>query len=194
MSQKPTRERFIFIDDLRNYPELAQALGDMVVAWSNAERAILDTLQEALGISSQAAHAMYFRIPTFESRVKVLQAILAQWKPDYSSDPEVVCPQDPKELSHIVGKLSRLSVTRNGWIHGRWAFSTRNGSLAIIDYREEPGSPAHRRPVKAADIRNHVAAVHKWATLLQNVNRAVRVRIDREPEPRKPLKIEQPPR
>jgi hypothetical protein len=178
MSKKPARQPSrIFLDDLRAHTELAQALGSMIVAWSSAERALLDALQLVSGLSPIAAHTMYFRMPTFETRVKVIQAMLEQWLPP---DPREDDPAKATGLSRDsieefrvmiardIAKLSKLSITRNGWVHASWTCSIRDGSVAVLDYREKLDSPKRRRPIKAEDVMNHIQAVHHWTLELRN--------------------------
>jgi hypothetical protein len=166
MARKPSRKAYLRLDDLRGDRTLAQALGDMIVAWSNAEYALLETLQTISSLSWDSAHTLYFRMPTFESRVKVIQAMLDQWTPPPVPDPDDIV-QDPKEISRIVGKLSSLSTTRNGWVHASWFFSANEGAIFVVDYRERHNSPTRRKPIKAADVKNHIEAVHEWTGKLK---------------------------
>ena len=100
---------------------------------------LLETLQLVTGLKRDPALTTYFRMPTFKSRVKIIRAMLEQWQPPPLPGPRDQ-PQDPKEISRIIGKLSNLSLTRNGWVHGSWAFSTRDGSIAVFYNRERPNS------------------------------------------------------
>jgi hypothetical protein len=153
MSTPVTRDVYVQIGDLSHDPKLAQALGDMIVAWSSAERVLIRTLMFVLQAPAGKATTLYFRIPTFEARTKIIRALLDEWEPptpDYN----------PAEISHAVSKLAGLAVTRNGWIHSGWARALRAPRETVIfDHREKVDAPARRRPVKAADVRNHIEAV-----------------------------------
>jgi hypothetical protein len=69
----------MLLDDMRGDPALAQALGDMLITWAAAERAMLEALEALAEMPRGTAYVMFFRIPTFESRTKILQALAANW-------------------------------------------------------------------------------------------------------------------
>ena len=62
------------ITGLSHDPKLAAALGDMIVAWAYAETVLINTLTRVLGSNLNKIQAGYYRIPTFESRVRFLNA------------------------------------------------------------------------------------------------------------------------
>src|SRR5262245_6640315 len=110
------------IDNIEHEPALAQALGNMLVAWAFAEYALVDTTRCVLGIDSNMAWVGYYRIPTFEARVKFIRALITEWDQ----------PQDVKDkVDTAVEKLSKLSMTRNGWVHGDWC-SNEDRSETVI--------------------------------------------------------------
>jgi hypothetical protein len=57
----------IDIYDVENYPELAAALGNMVVAWAAAKTALVATLARSTGMTRNRCTIAYYRIPTFEA-------------------------------------------------------------------------------------------------------------------------------
>jgi hypothetical protein len=71
---------YFSIRDLTHDPKLALALGNMVVAWADAERALIRVFGRIAKIDYKLAVAAYYRIPTFESRVKVIRAMLDESK------------------------------------------------------------------------------------------------------------------
>jgi hypothetical protein len=152
---------YVSIDSLNHDVPLAQALGHMVVAWSSAERALQFVMVQVLGIHISMASTAYYRIPTFESRVKFLRAILSEWKTKQ---------YDPVSISTAIDKLSKLAQTRNHWIHCSWIKTFPRGEVTmIVDHREETTSPKRLKPVKAADIMNHVQAVQRRTLAILNL-------------------------
>jgi hypothetical protein len=140
------------IRDLKHDPKLAEALGHMVVVWSNVDQALVNLLHKMTTCSRPMASAAYYRIPTFESRIKVLLAVLREWKTE---------TYDKEAIGRAVAKLSRLSKTRNGWVHGTWVKRNLTNHTFIFDYRAEAGGPNRRKPIKASDVTNHVEAVQR---------------------------------
>ena len=138
------------IDNLDHDPKLAHAFGQMVVAWAHAETLLVNVFAAATGNDHNRVIAAYYRIPTFESRVKVIRAFLAEWETQEF---------DRDEIARAVDRLSRLSKTRNGWVHGVWCLTHSKRETVILDYRAQDGTEDISRPVKAADVLNHVAAV-----------------------------------
>ncbi len=144
----PPDTLFNDLSDLDHDPAIAAALGNMVVAWASADATLAHAYGFVLGIDANIATAGYYRIPTFESRIKVLKA--------YITASEL--PLDLKtDLTKAVDKLSSLAKSRNDWIHGLWGLSADKKMTVVFDYRL-PGEQKCR-PVKAADIKNHVEAV-----------------------------------
>jgi hypothetical protein len=143
------------ISDLLNDPALAEALGNMVIAWARVDVEYIQLFRVITDTSWPMASAAYYRIPTFEARTKVLIAMIEMWPPSPSYDRE--------KIADTILKLSRLSKTRNDWVHGSWhkQVSTPDGKgIVIFDYRQPLKTAGRRKPVKAADIWNHVGAVH----------------------------------
>jgi hypothetical protein len=139
---------FVSADELHDR-ELASSLGDMVVAWSAAEYALINVFGIVTSTPWAMASVGYYQIPTFESRTKVLRGMLGKWETDRW--PTVA-------ISTEIEGLNRLGKTRNHWIHAYWVKRLMLPEVFTFDMRAEPREPI---PVKAADIRNHVAAVHR---------------------------------
>jgi hypothetical protein len=147
---------YIDIKNLEHDPTLAQALGNMTVAWAHAETALVMTLSRITGISRNRAAGAYYRIPTFESRIKFIRALLTSWDG---------AGFDKHAIDRAVLKLSGLSRARNHWIHGVWSKSQTKPEIetVVFDFRSEDDAPDRRKPVKAADVSNHVQAVNRRA-------------------------------
>jgi hypothetical protein len=132
-------------------PELATALGNMVAAWAYAESTLCCVLARVSGMNINMAIMGFYRIPTFESRRKFIQALLVEWQKPGKYDKEAIVKE--------VDAISDLSGTRNDWVHGVWCINTDKPSeSAIFDFRKLENK-GRRKEVKAPDVRNHVAAV-----------------------------------
>jgi hypothetical protein len=142
--------KYITLVSLMHDPQLAAALGDMVVAWAAAETILITTLTQILGSNLNLIQVGYYRIPTFESRVKVINALIDKWEPKGFDKPAI---------KRAVTKLAKLASARNHWIHGNWCASEDFTETVIFDYRSSADSPNRRKPVKAADVENHTNAV-----------------------------------
>jgi hypothetical protein len=138
------------LEDLSNDPKLAEALGNMVAAWAGAEVTLISTLARITGMPLNMAQAGYYRIPTFEARVKFIRALMTEWKTDLFNT---------EGIDLAIQKLSKLASTRNHWIHGDWCASDDEKEIVVFDHRADPDSSHRRKPVKAADVTNHCKAV-----------------------------------
>lgn len=140
------------IRDLRHDRPLAAALGDMIVAWADAERILHDIARLLTKMEYPMIHDIFARVPTFESRVKVVRALVERWaKPTPARDAVLVA----------IDKLSSLSKVRNRWVHGAWVKAIGEPLTVVFDARLERGKPGHRKTVKAHDVSVHVETVHK---------------------------------
>jgi hypothetical protein len=74
--------------DLSHDPNLAEALGNMVVAWAYAEETLIFSLARVADINLNMALAGLHRLPTFESRIKFIRALISEWKPPSGFDKE----------------------------------------------------------------------------------------------------------
>jgi len=140
--------------NLDHDPDLAIALGNMVVTWANAEGALWDVMHVVTGLEINTCIAIYHRIPTFESRVKVVREMLAKW-----DSPK----HDIQKIDNTIYKLSQLALKRNRLIHGTWATSPKKDKTVVFNYRRPAGTPERTRAVKASDINQHCEAVQRRA-------------------------------
>lgn len=76
------------LSNLNHDRSLAAALGDMVVAWAEAESVLCATLARVTGMNINMCTMGYYRIPTFESRRKYLEALMAEWNAAPPSKPQ----------------------------------------------------------------------------------------------------------
>ncbi len=147
--------------DLSDDPKLAESLGNMVIAWAYAEETLIGVLACVSGMGLNMALDGYYRIPTFESRVKFIRSLFYEWQAPGNIDKSV--------LDTEIDKLSHLSSTRNHWVHGNWCGDDATKGIIIFDHRAPIDSPHRSKPVKAADIRNHIQAVLLRANKLRSL-------------------------
>jgi hypothetical protein len=105
-------------------------------------------------------HDMLARVPTFESRVKIVRTLVERWA---TPGPEA------DSVLEGVGKLSALSKTRNRLVHGHWVSTLERDLTVVFDFRELRGTPRHRRTVKAHDVAAHVNAVQERTIQLAKI-------------------------
>jgi hypothetical protein len=148
------------IKDLSHDPKLAEALGNMVVTWAHGENIMFCTLSRVADIGLNMSVAGYFRIPTFESRVKFILALIPEWKTD---------KYDKAAITEAIEKLANLASARNHWIHGDWCANKEKTETVIFNHRVHPESDARRKPVKASAVNNHCDAVRKRANILSQL-------------------------
>lgn len=150
MASIDPKTQFWDLETLSQDRDLAAALGDVMIAWAHAEATMSALLARASGMNVNMAMMGYYRIPTFDSRRKFLQSVIAEWKAKDFDKPAI-----EKELE----ALSRLSKTRNDWVHGVWCRNYDSSQTVLFDLRA-PEGPGRRKIVKAADVNNHVEAVN----------------------------------
>jgi len=148
------------LEDLSHDAKLAEALGTMVVAWARAEITIFCTFARVTDIGLNMAMESYYRIPTFESRVKFVLALIGEWK---------TSSYDKDAITTALEKLAKLASTRNHWVHGDWCANPNKTETVIFNHRIHTASSDRRKPVKAADVANHCATVRKRRQALANL-------------------------
>jgi len=141
---------YFALQDLSHDPKLAEALGNMVVAWAHAEIMLFATFARVAGIGLNMAMEASARIPTFESRTKFIRALIQEWN---------TVEFDKEAIVDAIQGLVTLSKTRNHWVHGDWCAPADKSHAVIFDHRAPVESPKRRKPVKAHDVMNHCDAV-----------------------------------
>jgi hypothetical protein len=145
------------LENLDHDKKLAVALGNLVIIWARAESALVGVLARVTGMNINTAMLSYYRIPTFDVRAKFLQTLLGEWKPEKDHKPGQF---DKVAIAKEVDGLRGLSAARNDWVHGVWCANKDKSETVIFDFRA-PEDKGRRKPVKAPDVDNHVAAVLK---------------------------------
>jgi hypothetical protein len=146
--------------DLKHDPKLAEALGNMVVAWAYAETAIFYTFARVTDVGLIMAQESIARIPTFESRVKFVLALVHEWRSGTYDKPAVTT---------AIEKLAKLASARNHWMHGHWAASEDKTKTVVFNARAHRDSTARIKPVKATDVLQHCEAVKARADQLADL-------------------------
>jgi hypothetical protein len=141
--------RFIDIDNLDHAEDIATALGQMVVAWAKAEVILSMCFARVMGIEPNRAFSPFYRIPTFESRVKVILAMIDGWGKT---------PYDKDKIRGLVEKISAQSEARNSWVHGIWSKNDANDDTVIFRFRKPTGK-GRMMPIRVQDIHNHLIAL-----------------------------------
>lgn len=134
------------LKDLDHAPEIAAALGNMIVAWAHADQMLIFALARISGMTIHMAQDGYHRLPTFEARVKFLKAIADEWQPEDFDKPAIL---------QGIDKLAKLARSRNHWVHGDWCAPDDRSSTVVFDMRAKDGTPDRRKTVKAHDIDHH---------------------------------------
>jgi hypothetical protein len=147
---------FTSINNLNHDPELARALGDMVIAWARADTTLVMSLSAITGAPMHMAELGYYRIPSFEARVKMLRAMIPEWQNNNAD-----------ALEKALGKLNNLAHTRNGWVHNCWVISKEDNKTFCIDFRKDPSNRS--KPVKASDVRHHAESVISRVTEIEDL-------------------------
>lgn len=134
--------------DLDHDPELAEALGTLLIAWAAAESRMVWVFSRVCQLDINRANEAYHQMPTFDSRIKVLRALLATWRTKkYKAD----------EIARVLARLSRLSKTRNSWVHGHWMKGEDSDRTVVVNFRAKPEDRG--KIVKVSDVENHIEAV-----------------------------------
>jgi hypothetical protein len=157
------------LDNLEHDPQMAKALGNMVVVWAYAEATLVGVLSRITDIHINMAMHGYYRIPTFEARVKFIQALLLEWAPkDF----------DKQAIKQEITALSRLAGSRNHWVHGVWCCTKDKSETVIFDFRKPPDEPRARQPksgrrsiADSNDVETHVDAVRQRSKKLADLIR-----------------------
>ncbi|MCW4116407.1 hypothetical protein NPA31_015700 [Aurantimonas sp. MSK8Z-1] len=153
------------LDALPNNPDIAEALGNVMIVWAYAEAALSFAFASIAGMPINMALAGFYRIPTFEARTNTLLAFSQEWTPDK--------PEKKDQAVKLIENLKRLSKTRNDWVHGIWCQANRTGEIVTFHLRAPESSGRRRKPIKAHDINDHVQHVRASAEKLRGIFPAV---------------------
>lgn len=148
------------LDSLDHDTKLAQALGNMLVAWARAETVLVHAYAVATGLHLNICAAAYYKIPTFDSRTKALLAIIDE-RPD--PFPERAALKSP------VSSLVTLSKTRNQWVHAVWVSKTGSKLTQIFNMGKD-GPSRVATQITANAVRQHVTAVQAQSRKIERLS------------------------
>ena len=134
--------------DLDHDPEIAKALGNLVVVWARTESALSFVLSEVMEINPNKAQIIFHRIPGFQGKINFIKTLIEQ--SDYGYDRK-------GKLLSSVSLFEKLALQRNHWIHGIWCVNEGRHETSLFHFRGK--AEAQRTPVKAKDIIDHITAV-----------------------------------
>jgi len=137
-------------------PEIARALGEIIIAWSYSEFVTLALFQSLTDRNYGECATIFGSIPTFDGRVKLIKNVA---KSNETKDKH-------KEIFDALEGLRGLSGTRNSYVHQSWTASADGTETVTFNYLEPKSSPGRRREIKAHDLLNHAEAVRRKATNL----------------------------
>src|SRR5262249_28294541 len=133
------------------HDDIALALGNMIVAWSAAEHTLVHAMAKVSNMDVNQVVKGFYRIPTFDSRVKFILAMVPAW--------EVDAPHK-EAVAKAIEAISGLAAARNNWVHNSWAANVAVGGGGVFVINER--APTDRQwfnEVKAHDIRHHTETV-----------------------------------
>ena len=140
--------------------DLANAIGDVILAWTAAEFDLVAMMAAMLNVPFAQASQAYHQISNFRGRTHSIYALIA-------------CSKGFEGFKPFVAKYSRLSKTRNGIVHGGFIQSKASPEIRRIRLNE-PSDSHHRSIVtKPNDIRQHANAVRAVAILFREAGNAI---------------------
>lgn len=144
---------YVDLDNLDHDPQLAQALGNMVVAWARAETALIKILSLVTNLHYNEAAAAYYAMPTFESRTRALLSISEEI---HSNRP--INGYD--DIVRDTLSLRDLSSTRNEWVHAVWV--SEHGSRLVKTFNMKEGKHKRRaKQITANAVNQHIKQVKR---------------------------------
>lgn len=147
MSDKP---QYLDIDNLDHAPHLVEALGNVMIAWAKAETVLSWAFARVFEIHPNRASFGFYRIPTFEARIKVILGMMEQWE---------TAQYDKGKLREIIERISQKSLTRNAWVHGVWCKNQDSDETVIFRFREPEGLGKRIKIIRITDVQNHLSAL-----------------------------------
>ena len=149
---------YIEMDDLSHDPQIATALGNLIVAWSGAEMMLGICMSQVFNVEENMALDSFFLIPTFESRTKFLSMAIVGWE-----NPKKI---DKEKLTAIIDRYSTLSAQRNSWVHNSWCKHHKTDRTVVVSHRKRQDRV---KIINAHSITQHNKAVIEQTRLLSDI-------------------------
>ena len=140
--------------------ELATAIGDVILAWTQAEYDLVAMLAAMLDIPFNRASQLYHKIPNFRGRTQALYALMA-------------CTDGFEQFRPFIAKLSKLSKTRNEIVHGAFIRAYEGKEIRRIRLDEPSQSDNRSVPTKAHDIFQHADTVRATCIAFKEAGNAI---------------------
>jgi hypothetical protein len=106
---------------LYDNPKIAEALGELNVAWAGLEFRIFGLFVLISKVPMPIARAVFFSLRTTRARLDLLQAVASVvLRKKHTADPTV----DLKRLKKHLGKIGTMAGDRNKFIHDPWGGRT----------------------------------------------------------------------
>lgn len=134
------------IQSAEDHPSLATAIGDVILAWTEAESIQVAMLAAMLNVPHHKGSQLYHQIPNFRARTKTLYAM-------------ATVTEGFDELTPFIARFSRLSKTRNEIVHGAFIQEWGGTELRRVRLDEPIGSKNRSIITKPNDIKQHADAV-----------------------------------
>jgi hypothetical protein len=134
-------------------PDLATALGDIILAWSMADSYLMQCVGAMLSLDDHKAKRVYYKIASFDARVKMILTLVDLF-PDF------------KPICRHVLKLSSLSKRRNAYVHNAYLAEIGGSGLWLVDYGQALDHERRSKPARPSDMHQHADAVRRSAERL----------------------------
>lgn len=129
-------------------PELASAIGDVILAWTQAEWELVGMMAAMLGVSHTKASSLYHQISNFHGRTQALYAL-------------VETSEGFDGLKPFIAKFSKLSKRRNEIVHGLYISEFGTDKLYRAKMDESHDHPRRSVQTKPNDIAQHAQRVRE---------------------------------
>lgn len=118
-------ESYAVIDSLTSDPGLAQALGDLTIAWAATERSVFFAFWVASGVDQAKAFNIYESMSGPKARGDLIASLFELDKPSHPKFSDLIA---------TIMTINELAKERNDFTHRTW---TKNhaGEYALLDAR-----------------------------------------------------------
>lgn len=142
--------RTVVVPSINEEDRASATLGQVISAWSNLERTLRKSLIILLDDNEEAGHAIYFTLNAIKNRIDLIESVAKYVIPD--------CNEKDGFLS-LLGKVRRLSKTRNHYIHGR---ILQRDPHYLLELHERRGEALWKTTkISFSDMEGHLAAVRR---------------------------------
>jgi len=148
------------LPNLQKYPDVANALGEMLIAWARMDGALIGALARTSGANLHQMQRGFHHLPTFETRIRFIRSLISEWP---------ASGFDRDAIDKCIEKIGKLASARNHWVHGDWCDDTTQNLPVMFNHRTQ--QIATMTTVRAHDINSHVQAVRERTEELETLIR-----------------------